>query len=73
MKICGPSYIYIRRSRKETFQYLKDKIWNRIQGWKEMLLSKGGKEILVTAVAQAIPTYAMSCFGLTKTLVKLAH
>jgi hypothetical protein len=59
--------ICISRSRKETFPYLKDKIWNRIQGWKEKLLSKAGKEILVKAVAQAISTYAMSCFGLKKT------
>jgi hypothetical protein len=43
-------------------------VWNRIQGWKEKLLSKAGNEIMIKAIAQAIPTYAMSYFDLTKTL-----
>ena len=50
----------------KTFAYLKDKVWKRVQGWKEKLLSKAGKEIFVEVVAQAIPSYTMSCFDLTK-------
>jgi hypothetical protein len=43
--------VYIGRSKKKAFQYLKDKIWARIQGWIEKLLSKAGKEVLIKAVA----------------------
>jgi hypothetical protein len=60
--------VYMGRSKTKTFAYLKDRIWKKIQGWKENFLSKAGKEILIKAVAQAMPTYAMSCFDLTKTL-----
>ncbi|WVZ85380.1 LOW QUALITY PROTEIN: hypothetical protein U9M48_032316, partial [Paspalum notatum var. saurae] len=52
--------------KNKVFQFLKEKIWQRIQGWKEKLLSKASKEILIKAVAQAIPTYAMASFDITK-------
>lgn len=58
--------VYVERSMKQTFAYLKKKTWGCIQGWKEKVLSKDGKEILVKAVVQAIPTFAMSCFYLPK-------
>lgn len=60
--------IYMGRSKSSLFAYLKERLWKRIQGWKEKLLSKAGKETLIKAVAQAIPAYAMSCFDLTKFL-----
>lgn len=60
--------MYMGRSKKKTFNYLKERVWKKIQGWKEKLLSRAGKDILIKAVAQAIPAFAMSCFDLTKTL-----
>lgn len=60
--------VHVGVSRSATFKYLKDRIFHKIQGWKEKMLSRAGKEILIKAVAQAIPTFAMGCFDLTKTL-----
>jgi hypothetical protein len=59
--------IHLGRSKTKAFGFLKEKVWRKIQGWKEKFLSRAGKEILVKAVAQAIPLFAMSCFDITKT------
>ncbi|KAL0442468.1 UNVERIFIED_CONTAM: putative mitochondrial protein [Sesamum latifolium] len=58
------------RSKRALFAALKDRIWKRIQGWHEKTLSQAGKAILIQAVVQAIPSYAMSCFRLPKTLLQ---
>jgi hypothetical protein len=50
------------------FKYLKDRVWKRVQGWIEQILSVGGKEVLIKAVTQAIPTYSMPCFKLPRGL-----
>ena len=60
--------VYMGRSKGKMFSYLKDRVWKRIQGCKEKLLSKAGKEILIKVIAQATPSYAMACFDITKTL-----
>lgn len=52
----------IGRAKNGAMQSIKERVWKRLQGWKERLLSKGRKEVLIKAVAQAIPPYTMSCF-----------
>lgn len=44
-------------------------MWLKLQGWKEHLLSQGGKEVLLKVVALAIP-YLMSYFLLPNQLIK---
>ena len=58
----------IGRSKKNTFHALKERLANKLSRWKEKLLSQAGKEILIKAVAQAIPNYTMSVFKLPDTL-----
>ena len=52
----------------DAFKYLKDKLWTRVEGWQEKLLSAAAKEVLVKSVAQALPTYTMSVFRLPRGL-----
>ena len=52
----------VGRAKRRAFHEIKDRVWRRLQGWKEKLLSQAGREVLIKAVIQAIPSYAMSCF-----------
>jgi hypothetical protein len=59
---------YIGRSKNQAFQFIQDKIWKKLKGWKEKNLSFAGRATLIKVVAQAIPTYIMSSFLLPKSL-----
>ena len=63
----------IGRSKKAVFSCLKERIWKKLQGWKQKLLSRPGKEVLIKAVAQAIPTYMMSIFKIPDSLIDEIH
>ena len=58
----------VGHSKNGTFKYLRDRVWEKVKGWMEKLLSAAGKEVLIKAVAQAIPVYSMSCFRLPRGL-----
>jgi hypothetical protein len=60
--------VHVGSSKSKVSAYLKDRVWNRIQGWKEKFMSWAEKEVLIKAIAQAIPAFAMGCFDITKTL-----
>ncbi|OMO89581.1 reverse transcriptase [Corchorus capsularis] len=58
------------KTRKEALHFVKERVLSRIQGWKQKMLSQGGREILLKAVASAIPTYFMSCLKFPISLCK---
>ena len=60
----------VGRAKKQSFIFLKESVWKKLQEWKVKLLSQAGREVLIKAVIQAILTYTMSCFKLPKGLVR---
>ncbi|XP_040987817.1 uncharacterized protein LOC121235537 [Juglans microcarpa x Juglans regia] len=59
---------FVGRSKYNAFQSIKERIWLKIQNWKTSFLSKAGKEIMIKAVLQAVPTYTIGVFLLPKRL-----
>lgn len=55
-------------SKNSAFKYLKDRLWSKVQGWIESIMSSAGKKVLVKSVAQAVPVFSMSCFKLPRGL-----
>ncbi|KAF5441904.1 hypothetical protein F2P56_037144 [Juglans regia] len=72
--VCGTYEKYlglpamVGRSKFNTFKNLKERIWQKMSSWENKFISQAGKEILIKAVLQAIPTYTMCIFKLPKKL-----
>lgn len=56
------------KNKRNTFSDIKEKVGKKLAWWKEKMLPKAGKEILIKTVALAILTYTMSCFKLPDSL-----
>lgn len=57
-------------STTDSFDFLPTRIKGLIGTWSGREASSAGREILLKSVAQAVPTYSMSCFLLSKTTCK---
>ena len=53
---------FVGKGKKASFNYIKERIWRKIEGWEGKLLSQAGREVLIKSLIQAIPTYTMRCF-----------
>ena len=58
----------IRRSKEQIFSYIKEKVINKLKGWKARLLNQVGKEVLLKPVILAMPTYVVAFCKLLKGL-----
>ena len=56
------------RLTERHFEHIHECSRCRVQGWCDKKLSCVAKEVLLKTVVQALPTYAMTCFKLTKGL-----
>lgn len=54
----------VGRGKRESFNYIKERVWKKLQGWEGKFLSQVRHEVLVKSVIQAILTFAMGCFKL---------
>ncbi|XP_074315639.1 uncharacterized protein LOC141651843 [Silene latifolia] len=52
----------VGRSKKGLTDILRDKLSKRLNCWRGKTLSRAGKEVLIKAVANSLPTYVMSIF-----------
>lgn len=63
--VCHPWW---GRKKKSFFNDIKLKVLSKISSWQSKLFSSGGREVLIKAVAQAVPAYAMSVFKVPMSL-----
>ncbi|RVW83501.1 hypothetical protein CK203_064945 [Vitis vinifera] len=60
----------VGKNKRQLFEFVRRKVWNRIQNWNGRRLSRAGKEICLKTVAQSIPTYVMQLLLLPKDLCR---
>jgi hypothetical protein len=60
----------VGKNKNHAFKEIKERVIRKLNNWKSKLLTLAGKEVLLKAIVQAIPTYSMSVFLLPVSLCK---
>lgn len=58
------------RSSEDQFDHIVTSIRKLVTGWAPKLMNSAAREVLIKSICQAIPTYLMSCFKLSKKTCK---
>lgn len=64
---------HVERNKVAIFSNLTSRVHKQLRAWRSKIFSAGGREILVKAVVQAIPTYTMSLFKIPSTIIDDLH
>lgn len=54
------------RSKISALRFVVEKVRRKMGGWKQRYLSQAGREVLIKAVCNVVPSYAMNCFKFPK-------
>ncbi|CAN1818577.1 Transposon TX1 uncharacterized 149 kDa protein [Linum perenne] len=57
----------VGRKKKENLNYLKERIWAKIQNWRQRFTTTSGREVLIKTVAQSIHVFCMNAFRIPPT------
>ncbi|KAL0434015.1 UNVERIFIED_CONTAM: hypothetical protein Slati_2735800 [Sesamum latifolium] len=60
----------VGRPKREVFEGVKDRFWQKLNGWATKKRSQAGRVVLIKSVLQAIPSYVMKCFEILESNLK---
>lgn len=61
------------RNKCNSLSWIEERVKEKLEGWKETLLNQAGKEVLIKAIVQAIPSFAMAIVHFPKTFCNSLH
>lgn len=59
-------FTLIGKSKYNTFQWIKDRVWQKVSNWKHKFIFRAGREVRIKVVLQALPMYFTNVFLLSK-------